>query len=97
MKLRIARVSAVVARDDEILIPCFPLLRYDNKEPQGARVGFISKKTEEHSLMTIAYDLLKQGVELEEIKRRFSIPNRWTEHQIGEYIEENGKMKFSER
>jgi hypothetical protein len=95
-RLRIARVSAVEVRDDEILVPCFPLLR-NGTAPQGARVEFISKKAEEHSMMTIAFDLLNQGMKLDEIRTCLSIPDKWTEQQIGEYISENGKMKFREK
>jgi len=95
-KLRLARVSAVTTRGDEILIPCYPLLRQEIT-PQGARLEFISKKAQEHSLMTIAHDLMKKGVELEEMKRISMIPNNWTAEQIEKYISENGKMEFNEK
>jgi hypothetical protein len=95
-KLRLARVTAVTTKGDEILIPCFPLLRMTNG-PQGARLELITKKAEEHSLMTIAHDLMKRGLELDEIKKHISaIPDKWTKEQIFEFIKENGKVEFSE-
>ena len=47
--------------------------------------------------MTIAHDLMKKGVELEEMKRISMIPNNWTAEQIEKYISENGKMEFNEK
>jgi hypothetical protein len=95
-KLRLARVSTVTAKGDEILVPCFPLLRF-SKGVHGARLELIAKQMQEHSLMTIAHDLLKRGIELDEIKKHITmIPAKWTKEQICIFIEENGTIEFNE-